>query len=188
MAGTTAVVLAAGMGTRMKSALPKALHPIAGRPMLRHLLAACEAVFERIVVVVGPDMAALEKVAAPHACVVQAERLGTAHAALQAVPHFGAGDVAVLYADNPLMSEETLRALLARRSAGAGLALVAMRPAVPGRYGRVNGTEEEVQRNVEAKDATPEELAGARCNDGVLCGPWLVNQSDAADQQKGGRP
>ncbi|MCX7376345.1 MAG: bifunctional UDP-N-acetylglucosamine diphosphorylase/glucosamine-1-phosphate N-acetyltransferase GlmU [Alphaproteobacteria bacterium] len=190
MAGTTAVVLAAGMGTRMKSALPKALHPIAGRPMLRHLLAACEAVFERIVVVVGPDMAALEKVAAPHACVVQAERLGTAHAALQAVPHFGTGDVAVLYADNPLMSEETLRALLARRSGGAGLALVAMRPAVPGRYGRVIGTEDEVQRIVEAKDATPEELSVGLCNAGVLCGPgadmarWLaaVRNDNAAGE------
>ena len=190
MAGTTAVVLAAGMGTRMKSALPKALHPIAGRPMLRHLLAACEAVFERIVVVVGPDMAALEKVASPHACVVQAERLGTAHAALQAVPHFGTGDVAVLYADNPLMSEETLRALLARRSGGAGLALVAMRPAVPGRYGRVIGTEDEVQRIVEAKDATPEELAVGLCNAGVLCGPgadmarWLaaVRNDNAAGE------
>ncbi len=190
MAGTTAVVLAAGMGTRMKSALPKALHPIAGRPMLRHLLAACEAVFERIVVVVGPDMAALEKGAAPHACVVQAERLGTAHAALQAVPHFGPGDVAVLYADNPLMSEETLRALLARRSAGAGLALVAMRPAVPGRYGRVIGTEDEVQRIVEAKDATPDELAVGLCNAGVLCGPgadmarWLaaVRNDNAAGE------
>ena len=190
MAGTTAVVLAAGMGTRMKSALPKALHPIAGRPMLRHLLAACEAVFERIVVVVGPDMAALEKVAAPHACVVQAERLGTAHAALQAVPHFGAGDVAVLYADNPLMSEETLRALLARRSGGAGLALVAMRPTVPGRYGRVIGTEDEVQRIVEAKDATPEELSVGLCNAGVLCGPgadmarWLaaVRNDNAAGE------
>ncbi len=190
VAGTTAVVLAAGMGTRMKSALPKALHPIAGRPMLRHLLAACEAVFERIVVVVGPDMAALEKVAAPHACVVQAERLGTAHAALQAVPHFGTGDVAVLYADNPLMSEETLRALLARRGGGAGLALVAMRPAVPGRYGRVIGTEDEVQRIVEAKDATPEELAVGLCNAGVLCGPgadmarWLaaVRNDNAAGE------
>lgn len=190
MAGTTAVVLAAGMGTRMKSALPKALHPIAGRPMLRHLLAACEAVFERIVVVVGPDMAALVKVAAPHACVVQRERLGTAHAALQAVEHFGPGDVAVLYADNPLMSQETLRALVARRGGDVGLALVAMRPQVPGRYGRVLGTEDDVHGIVEAKDATPEQLAVGLCNAGVLCGPapdmkrWLqaVRNDNAAGE------
>ncbi len=189
--GTTAVVLAAGMGTRMKSALPKALHPIAGRPMLRHLLAACEAVFERIVVVVGPEMPALERAAAPHPCVVQRERLGTAHAALQAVGLFGAGDVAVLYADNPLMSEATLRGLLARRAeAGVGLALVAMRPAVPGRYGRVLGGEDEVLRIVEAKDATPDELAVGLCNAGVLCGPgadmarWLaaVRNDNAAGE------
>ena len=190
VAGTTAVVLAAGMGTRMKSALPKALHPIAGRPMLRHLLAACEAVFERIVVVVGPDMAALEKVAAPHACVVQRERLGTAHAALQAVDLFGPGDVAVLYADNPLMSEATLRALVARRGADVGLALVAMRPVVPGRYGRVLGGEDDVQGIVEAKDATPEQLAVGLCNAGVLCAPapdmkrWLaaVRNDNAAGE------
>ena len=57
----TAVILAAGLGTRMKSALPKTLHKIAGRPMLRHLLASCEAVFDRIVVVVGPEMEAVRE-------------------------------------------------------------------------------------------------------------------------------
>ena len=84
----TAVILAAGLGTRMKSALPKTLHRIAGRSMLRHLLASCEPVFDRIVVVLGPDMDAVRQEAAPHACVVQHERLGTAHAALQAVGAF----------------------------------------------------------------------------------------------------
>src|SRR4051812_7216838 len=99
----TAVILAAGFGTRMKSTLPKALHPIAGVPMLRHLIASCETVFGRIVVVVGPEMEAAEQAAAPHTAVVQRERLGTAHAALQAASYFGQGDVAVLYADNPLV-------------------------------------------------------------------------------------
>src|SRR5665213_2343282 len=105
----TAVILAAGFGTRMKSTLPKALHPIAGRPMLRHLLASCETVFDRIVVVVGPGMEAVQALAHPHGSVVQADRLGTAHAALQAAALFGAGDVAVLYADNPLIRPDTLR-------------------------------------------------------------------------------
>jgi len=177
---TTAVVLAAGFGTRMKSALPKALHPIAGRPMLRHLLATCETVFDRVVVVLGPDMDAVAKVAAPHQTVVQHERRGTAHAALQAVGKFGAGDVAVLYADNPLISADTLRALLASRRAGAGLALLAMRPADPARYGRVIGTEDDVRGIVEFKDATGDERAVGLCNAGVLCGPaadmarWLA--------------
>ncbi|HUZ63795.1 MAG TPA: bifunctional UDP-N-acetylglucosamine diphosphorylase/glucosamine-1-phosphate N-acetyltransferase GlmU [Acetobacteraceae bacterium] len=166
----TAVILAAGLGTRMKSALPKALHPIAGRPMLRHLLAACEAAFDRIVVVVGPDMPAVAEAAAPHEVVVQAERLGTAHAALQAAALFGGGDVAVLYADNPLIRPATLRALLARRAAGdAGLALLAMRPPDAGRYGRVLCADGYVTRIVEAADATEAERAEPLCNAGVLC-------------------
>ena len=187
---TTAVVLAAGFGARMKSALPKTLHPIAGRPMLRHLLATCEAVFDRIIVVVGPDMDAVRKLAAPHPCVEQTERLGTAHAALQAASQFGDGDVAVLYADNPLISEATLRALLARRQAGAGLALLAMRPTDPARYGRVVGAEDNVERIVEFKDATDAERKVSLCNAGVLCAPapdmarWLaaVRRDNAAGE------
>jgi bifunctional UDP-N-acetylglucosamine pyrophosphorylase/glucosamine-1-phosphate N-acetyltransferase len=167
----TAIILAAGLGTRMKSALPKALHPIAGRPMLRHLLASCEAVFDRIVVVVGPDMGAVAALAAPHAVVVQAERLGTAHAALQAASLFGEGEVAVLYADNPLIRPETLRRLL-ERAAGddIGLCLLGMRPADPGRYGRVIGADGFVERIVEWAEADEAERAVGLCNAGVLCG------------------
>src|SRR5271166_268924 len=84
----TAIILAAGLGTRMKSSVPKTLHRLAGRSMLRHLLASCETVFDRTVVVLGPDMEAVRKEAEPHVCVVQRERLGTAHAALQAAEHF----------------------------------------------------------------------------------------------------
>ena len=166
----TAVLLAAGLGTRMKSALPKALHPIAGRPMLAHLIASCAAAFNQVVVVVGPDMEALAKVAAPHPVVVQQQRLGTGHAALQAAGLFGDGDVAVLYADNPLITPATLRRLRERRAAGdAGLALLAMRPADPARYGRVIAREGFVDRIVEWADATPEERAVGLCNAGVLC-------------------
>jgi bifunctional UDP-N-acetylglucosamine pyrophosphorylase/glucosamine-1-phosphate N-acetyltransferase len=166
----TAVILAAGFGTRMKSTLPKALHPIAGRPMLRHLLASCETVFDRIVVVVGPGMAAVQALCHPHVSVVQVDRLGTAHAALQAAALFGSGDVAVLYADNPLIRPDTLRGLLARRAAGdAALALLVMRPPEPGRYGRVIGAGEYVERIVEWEDATDAERAETLCNAGVLC-------------------
>ena len=154
----------------MKSALPKAMHPIAGRPMLRHLIASCETVFDRIVVVVGPGMAALEAVATPHVCVVQADRLGTAHAALQAEAHFGVGEVAVLYADNPLIRPATLRALVGRRAAGdVGLALLAMRPEDPGKYGRVIAEDGMVERIVEWADASAAERAVGLCNAGVLC-------------------
>ncbi len=169
---TTAVLLAAGLGTRMKSALPKALHPIAGRPMLQHLIASCTEVFSRVVVVAGPGMDALARAAAPHPVVVQTERLGTAHAALQAAAQFGDGDVAVLYADNPLIRPATLRHMLERRRAAeAGLALLAMRPADPGRYGRVLTHGEGVERIVEWADATEAERQIGLCNAGVLCAP-----------------
>jgi bifunctional UDP-N-acetylglucosamine pyrophosphorylase/glucosamine-1-phosphate N-acetyltransferase len=166
---STAILLAAGYGTRMKSALPKAMHHLAGRPMLRHLLDSCAAVFDRIVVVAGPDMAELAAAAAPHQVVVQSERLGTAHAALQAAALFGDGEVAVLYADNPLISEATLRAMLARRARGdVRLALLAMRPADPARYGRVIGPPGFVERIVEYADASEAERATGLCNAGVL--------------------
>ena len=173
----TAIILAAGLGTRMHSALPKALHPIAGRPMLCHLIDNVAQVFDRIVVVIGPDMAGVAAAAAPHAVVVQQERRGTAHAALQAAAEFGAGDVAVLYADNPLVTPATLHRLLARRRAGdADLALLAMRPDDPGRYGRVIGADGWVERIVEFADAAAAERAIGLCNAGVLCaaGPRMA--------------
>lgn len=154
----------------MKSALPKAMHAIAGRPMLRHLIDSAARVFDRVVVVVGPGMAGLEAIAMPHATVVQHERLGTAHAALQAASLFGDGDVAVLYADNPLIRSDTLSRLLLERQ-GAGLAMLVMRPADPGRYGRVIEAGGSVQRIVEWADATAEERGVGLCNAGVFCAP-----------------
>ena len=174
----TAILLAAGLGTGMRSSQPKTLHKIAGRSMLRHLIASCEAAFDRIVVVLGPDMEAVAKEAAPHVCVVQHERLGTAHAALQAVAHFGTGEVAVLYADNPLIRPATLRGLLDRRHAGdSGLALLAFRPADPARYGRVILQDGHVAHIVEWADATESERSIELCNAGVLC-------ADASDMAR----
>jgi bifunctional UDP-N-acetylglucosamine pyrophosphorylase/glucosamine-1-phosphate N-acetyltransferase len=164
---STAVILAAGHGTRMRSARPKAMQPLAGRPMLRHLIATCEAAFDRIVVVVGPGMDELAALAAPHRTVVQHERLGTAHAALQAEAWFGDGDVAILYADNPLITAGTLAAL-ARARVGAELAMLGMRPPDPGRYGRVIARDGVVERIVEYADATEAERTIALCNAGVF--------------------
>ena len=187
----TAVVLAAGSGTRMKSALPKPLHQIAGRPMLSHLLENCSSVFDRIAVVIGPEMEAVAKLVAPHPVVVQQERLGTAHAALQAADLFGEGDVAVLYADNPLITPATLRRLLERRAAGdVGLALLAMRPDHPARYGRVIGTDGFVDRVVEYIDATAAERDERLCNAGVLCASagqmrdWLERVRNANEKRE----
>ena len=110
------VILAAGEGTRMNSRLPKVMHPLAGRPMLAHVIAAVSALDpERIVVVVGPGMEAVSAVAAPHATVTQTERLGTGHAVAMARPVLksylaadGQGDVLVVYGDTPLLTPGTL--------------------------------------------------------------------------------
>ena len=163
---STAVILAAGFGTRMKSALPKALHKIAGRSMLRHLLASVEQVFDHIVVVIGPEMDAVRKEAAPHTCVVQQDRRGTAHAALMAAPEFGGGKVAVLYADNPLIEPDTLRRLLEH---DAPLALLAFRPDDPAHYGRVLMHDGSVERIVEWADASEAERDEGLCNAGTFC-------------------
>ncbi|WP_237213749.1 bifunctional UDP-N-acetylglucosamine diphosphorylase/glucosamine-1-phosphate N-acetyltransferase GlmU [Falsiroseomonas oryziterrae] len=166
-----AILLAAGHGTRMRSALPKTLHPIAGRPMLKHLLASVEQAFDRAVVVIGPGMEVLEKAAAPHPTVVQHDRLGTGHATLQAAPLLDGfeGDVAVLYADNPLITAGTMQRLRAAR-AEAGLVLLAMRPADPAKYGRVlTDATGAVTRVVEWADATDAERAVTLCNAGVVC-------------------
>jgi bifunctional UDP-N-acetylglucosamine pyrophosphorylase/glucosamine-1-phosphate N-acetyltransferase len=190
----TAIVLAAGLGTRMKSSLPKTLHRLAGRPMLRHLLASCEQVFDRIVVVLGPDMDLVRQEASPHICVVQQDRLGTAHAALQAAPHFGDGPVAVLYADNPLIRPETMRRLLTGGTQGGQreghLSLLAFRAADPARYGRViTSAGGMVERIVEFADATETERAVTLCNAGVMCAAagdmtrWL--QAVGNDNAKG---
>ncbi len=168
----TAIILAAGMGTRMKSALPKALHAIAGRPMLAHLIATAEAVFGHIAVVIGPGMETLATLAAPHPTIIQHERRGTAHAALQAAAQFGTGEVAILFADNPLITRASLERLLdARKERGAGLALMAMRPADPARYGRLVTEDGRITRIVEWADASEAERAIGLCNAGALCGP-----------------
>jgi bifunctional UDP-N-acetylglucosamine pyrophosphorylase/glucosamine-1-phosphate N-acetyltransferase len=166
----TAIILAAGLGSRMKSSVPKPLHKLAGRSMLRHLLAGCETVFDRIVVVLGPEMDSVRKEAAPHICVVQEQRLGTAHAALQAAEHFGDGSVAVLYADNPLIRPATLQRLV-DTSGTLRLCLLAFRAADPAFYGRViTGHDGLVSRIVEYADASAAERSVDLCNAGVLCG------------------
>lgn len=177
-----AVIIAAGLGTRMKSALPKAAHKIAGREMLLHLIRAAEQVFGRIVVVLGPDMPLLEKLSAPHEVVVQHERLGTAHAARMAEQKFGEGPVAIFYADNPLVSVATMQALTDRLAQGdAGLVLLGMTPPEPGKYGRLVMEDGYVARIVEYADAKEEERAIGFCNAGGMIAygadmrGWLVD-------------
>ncbi len=163
------MILAAGLGTRMKSGLPKAAHRIAGAPMLVHLLRATSQVFDRVVVVVGPGMEGLAELAAPHGVVVQQERLGTAHAALQAAPKFGDGIVAILYADNPLVPAEVMRGLLFRLETGdAKLVLLGTTPPQAGAYGRLVMEGDYVSRIVEYADASAAERAIGFCNAGGM--------------------
>ena len=171
---TAAIVLAAGLGTRMESRLPKVLHPLAGRPMIGHLMETLAGLdLERIVVVVGDDMEAVAEAVAPHPTVVQKDRLGTGHAvrtACEAVDGFD-GTVLVLYADVPLISRQTLMRMLEarRRAPGPAVVVLGFRPSDPGPYGRlIVGADGTLQAIVEAGDATPEQGAIALCNAGVM--------------------
>ncbi len=167
------IVLAAGMGTRMKSALPKVMHPLAGRPMINHLLDTVQALApERVTVVVGPGMDQVARAVAPHRAVVQTERLGTGHAVAQAEDGLAGfdGTVLVLYGDTPLITLPTLQAMLEcrRQPARPAVVVLGFRPADPGEYGRLVIGPDGLSAIVEHKDATPEQRAITLCNSGVM--------------------
>jgi bifunctional UDP-N-acetylglucosamine pyrophosphorylase/glucosamine-1-phosphate N-acetyltransferase len=175
-----ALVLAAGEGTRMASARPKVLHEIAGLPMIGHVLAAVQPLDPAAtIVVVGRDMDAVARCVEPHESVVQSPPRGTGDAvraarpalARHVAPAGGIADVVVLFGDTPLLRPQTLSALLAARrdEPGAAVAVAAMRPALPGAYGRlVLAADGSLARIVEAKDASAEERAIALCNGGIM--------------------
>lgn len=171
-----AIVLAAGKGTRMKSDLHKVLHPIAGRPMLLHLThAVADLGAERTVVVTGAGREQVEAAVAPLgiATAVQAEQLGTAHAVAQAESALAGfeGDVLILYGDVPLVTSATMRRMLDMlQSENTPTAVVlGFRPETPGAYGRIiAGSDGRIVKMVEAKDATPDELAETLCNSGLM--------------------
>ncbi len=171
-----AIVLAAGQGTRMKSDLHKVLHPIAGRPMLVHLLASiAELDPARTMVVVGARREQVEGVATPLGAeiVEQVEQLGTGHAVAQAEEALGgfAGDVLILYGDVPLVRGETMRAMVDRLHGDDAPAAVVLgfRPSDPGAYGRVIADDSgRIAKMVEYKDATEQERAVDLCNSGLM--------------------
>jgi bifunctional UDP-N-acetylglucosamine pyrophosphorylase/glucosamine-1-phosphate N-acetyltransferase len=171
-----AIVLAAGKGTRMKSDLHKVLHPLAGRPMLLHLVASvAELSPARTIVVVGAGRDQVEAAVAPFGVetVHQAEQLGTGHAVAQAQDALGgwAGDVLILYGDVPMVTPATMRRMLDRLHGDDMPAAVVLgfRPPDPGAFGRVIADAEgRIERMVEFKDATPEERAVTLCNSGLM--------------------
>ena len=175
----TAIILAAGEGTRMKSNHAKVAHAILGKPMICWVVdAALAAGCERVVVVVGSHAdevraiidRAYEDSPAPVDCVEQAERLGTAHAVRVAIEACGVGDgpVVVLNGDLPLIQPETIRDFAETITAGnLAAAVLSFMPPVPQGYGRIVLDEDgALLRIVEQKDCTAEEAAIAECNAG----------------------
>ena len=168
------VLLAAGKGTRMKSDLPKVLHPIAHAPMLEHAMSAgAHLAPERTVVVAGHGFddvkAATLEVDETAVVVEQAEQLGTAHAVDQARTALAdfQGDVVVLYGDTPFVSPETLDRMIAARQTH-DLVILGFEAQDPGRYGRLVMDGDMLQRIVEFKDASDAERQITLCNSGLL--------------------
>ena len=165
------VILAAGQGKRMRSNLPKILHPLAGRPLLSHVLDTARALAPSRIVVVHGNGAEQVRSAFPDAQIewaLQAEQLGTGHAVQQALPSISPdADVLILYADVPLVRSATLKRLL---DAGRdGLAVMTAELSDPAGYGRiVRQSSGDVARIVEQRDATPAELALREVNAGFM--------------------
>ncbi len=170
------VVLAAGKGTRMRSRLPKVLQPLAGRPLLAHVLDTAHALHDaRCVVVVGHGAQQVRAAFASREHLgfcEQEPQLGTGHAVLQACPQLDdSGVVLVLYGDVPLVRAQTLQPLLDAARGGALAVLTVMLEQADG-YGRiVRDPQGRVLRIVEHKDASPEERAIREVNSGILAAP-----------------
>ncbi|WP_417601416.1 bifunctional UDP-N-acetylglucosamine diphosphorylase/glucosamine-1-phosphate N-acetyltransferase GlmU [Pararhodobacter oceanensis] len=169
------VILAAGMGSRMNSDLPKVLHRLGGAPLVAHAMHAAQALDpERMVVVTGHGAEAVAKAARaqnPDVLLAhQAEQNGTAHAVAQAREALKGvtGDVVVLYGDTPFVRSETIEAMLEARKDHA-VVVLGFEAADPGRYGRLVMEGEALSRIVEFKDASEAERAITLCNSGVIC-------------------
>src|SRR3954451_4755890 len=168
------VILAAGTGKRMRSALPKVLHPLPGRPLLAHVIDTARALEPaRLVVVIGHGAEAVrEAVAAPDVqFAVQEQQLGTGHAVQQALPLLDPSvPTLVLYGDVPLTRASTLQALVERAGEGDGAyGVLTVKLADPSGYGRiVRDPQGNVSRIVEQKDASADQLLIDEINTGIV--------------------
>jgi bifunctional UDP-N-acetylglucosamine pyrophosphorylase / glucosamine-1-phosphate N-acetyltransferase len=167
---TRAIVLAAGKGTRMKSARTKVLHEICGRPMLWYVLQALRAGgVDEIIVVVNDELQA-QIHAFDVASVVQSEQLGTGHAVKVALSRLSArlpGQIIVACGDMPLVPPELFAGMAGSLTGGADMALVTVRMPLPSNFGRVVRRDGTIDRIVEVRDATPVELAIDEMNAGI---------------------
>ena len=175
MQETVAVILAAGKGTRMKSALPKVLHAVGGKSMLRHVMTAAEqAGAKRMLVVVGfgGDKVQAE-IGAAAEFVLQAEQLGTGHAMMQVQPVLAgfSGTILLLCGDTPLLTGQALLDLVAaHQQSGAAATVLTAMPADATGYGRILRDESgQVLGIVEQKDATAEQKQIGEINTGIYC-------------------
>lgn len=169
-----AIILGAGQGTRMRSDLPKVLHPICGTPMIRILLNSVRQADIRdrdMTVVIGPNMEAVAKAVEPIQTVVQSERLGTAHAVLAASDYLSPFDgcVVILFGDSPLISPETIKKMIHEYESGADVVVLGFIPTDARRYGRLIMGTNGLEGIVEYKDATDAQRAIRLCNSGVMC-------------------
>ena len=172
------IVLAAGQGTRMKSSLPKVLHPIAGAPMLFHALRSTAPLNpKRMIVVAGHGAddvrAALDASELSAQIVIQDKQLGTAHAAAcakAALSDFD-GDAVVVFGDTPFVAPETFARIAEARADRSDLVVLGFDAENPGGYGRLVTDGDTLHRIVEAKDATEDELAITLCNSGIVAAP-----------------
>lgn len=181
------VILAAGQGTRMRSATPKVLHPVAGKPMLGHVIDTARILQPKSIHVVighGAEQVKERLQSSDLNFVVQSEQLGTGHAVAQASPHLDSDQVLILYGDVPLIQQATLERLLAK-SGPDRLALLTVKLADPTGYGRIVRSEDgAVQAIVEQKDASAEQLLIGEGNTGILVAPaerltdWLSRLSN----------
>jgi bifunctional UDP-N-acetylglucosamine pyrophosphorylase/glucosamine-1-phosphate N-acetyltransferase len=174
------IVLAAGLGTRMRSTVPKVSHTLAGRPMLNWVAAACrEATGRPPTIVIGPGQEAIRSSVEGAEWVVQEERLGTGHAALQAKEALAghSGPVLIASGDMPLVTAQTMRAVIDAQQQNSGpITLLTVRPKDPRGFGRVvRGAEGEITGVIEQADATPEQLKLEELNAGLYCvqADWL---------------
>lgn len=170
-----AIILAAGQGTRMKSPLPKVLHPVGGRAMLDHAIDAAEALgCERIVVVVGAHSPEVRdhvvRRLGEDAVAVQDPPLGTGHAvrAAEAVLGDFVGQVVITYGDVPLLTAADIEPVFAAHD---GVTVIGFEAADPGAYGRLVMDGDQLLAITEAKEASPEVLALTTCNSGVMAAP-----------------
>ncbi len=169
-----ALVLAAGEGTRMRSALPKVAHPVLGVPMVRLVVdAAREAGIDRVVAVVGHRAEVVESILEGETCVLQEQQLGTGHAVMSAKEALAdlTGSLVVLAGDTPLITPGTIRALVERREeAGAAASVLTMRVEDPSGYGRiVRDDEGAVADIVEQTDLVPDKLGIDEVNASTYC-------------------